>query len=399
MSIMIHKSILLEDGNLVFPDRIVKQGVLLIQGNRIASVGPRESLGDKLPPDTIRIDARGCWVCPALVEMHIHGCGGYSFHDPKTDYLKQIARFLSTMGVGIFLPTMVPDESYIRTLVGEMQRLELAGRIPGLYVEGPFISTGKKGGIPDKYIREISIDYLDHLRHIAQNHLKIMTFAPELSGAAELIRAMKPRGIIPAYGHSSAEIKDLPAGEPAEDLVITHLYNAMPGVSHKNPGLAHWALLNRDVYTELNGDGTHVHPAAIDLALRLRPSEKVILISDAVVAAGLDQDRTYRHGDKTAVLKGNGVYYEHDGTLIGSRMLVKDVIARITRVHALSVFSAVAMASMNPLRLLGIENKGSLAAGMDADVSVFDEDFGACRLQLFQGEVMHSRYDALTIRQ
>lgn len=396
---MIHKSILLEDGNLVFPDRIVKQGVLLIQGDKIASVGPRESLGDKLPADTIRVDARGCWICPALVEMHIHGCGGYSFHDPKTDYLEKIAQFLSTMGVGIFLPTMTPDESIIRTVVGEMQRLELGGRIPGLYVEGPFIATEKKGGILDKYIREISIDYFDRLCHIAQNHLKIMTFAPELSGAAELIRAMRSKGIIPAFGHSSAEIHDLPAGEMAGNLVITHLYNAMLGVSHKNPGLAHWALLNREVYTELNGDGTHVHPAAIDLALRLRPSEKVILISDAVVAAGLDEDRTYHHGDKTAVLKGNGVYYEHDGTLIGSRMLVKDVIARITREHAFPVFTAVAMASMNPLRLLGIENKGFLAAGMDADVSVFDEDFKACRLQLFQGEVKHSCYDELTLRQ
>ncbi len=224
---MIHKSILLEDGNLVFPDRVVKRGLLLIQGDKIAYVGPRESLEGVLPADTVHIDARGCWICPALVEMHIHGCGGYSFHDPKTDYLEQIARFLSTMGVGIFLPTMVPDESYIRALVGEMQRLELAGRIPGLYVEGPFISYGKKGGIHDKHIMEISIDYLNHLCHIARNHLKIMTFAPELSGAAELIRAMRLRGIIPAYGHSSAEIQDLPsadpAGEPAGDLMITRM--------------------------------------------------------------------------------------------------------------------------------------------------------------------------------
>ena len=403
---MTHKSILLEDGDLVFPDRIVKQGVLLIQGDKIASAGPRESLGDRLPADTKRVDARGCWVCPALVEMHIHGSGGYSFHDPKTGYLERIAQFLSTMGVGVFLPTMAPDESYIRAAVGEMQRLESAGRMPGLYVEGPFISPEKKGGILDKYIREISIDYLDHLCHIAQNHLKIMTFAPELSGAAELIRALRSRGIIPAFGHSSAEIHDLqalqesikPAGDMTGNLLITHLYNAMIGVSHKNPGLAHWALLSREVYTELNGDGTHVHPAAIDLALRLRPSEKVILISDAVVAAGLEEDRTYYHGEKAAVLRGNGVYYEDDGTLIGSRMLVKDVIARITGEHAVAVHTAVAMASMNPLRLLGIENKGLLAAGMDADVSVFDKDFKTCLLQLFQGKVMHSRYDELPLR-
>ena len=417
---MIHKSILLENGDLVFPDRIVKQGLLLIQRDKIAAVGPKESLGDKLPADTIRVDARGGWVCPALVEMHIHGSGGYSFHDPQTDYLQRIAQFLSTMGVGVFLPTMAPDESFIRSAVGEMQRFEpagrssglagrssgLAGRIPGLYVEGPFISPEKKGGILDKHIREISIDYLDRLCHIAQNHLRIMTFAPELSGAAELIRAMRSRGIIPAFGHSSAEIHDLvalqeslkPESDLTGNLLITHLYNAMSGVSHKNPGLAHWALLNDQVYTELNGDGTHVHPAAIDLAFRLRPSEKVILISDAVVAAGLDEDRAYYHGEKAAVLKGNGVYYEHDGTLIGSRMLVKDVIARITREHAFPVHSAVAMASMNPLRLLGIENKGLLAVGMDADVSVFDKDFRVCRLQLFQGEVMHSRYDELPQR-
>jgi N-acetylglucosamine-6-phosphate deacetylase len=398
---MTHKNILLENGDLILPDGITKGGVLFVQGGTIAFAGPREELKKALPPDTVRVDVDGSWICPALVEMHIHGSGGFSFHDPEKGYLERIARFLSTHGVGVFVPTMTPDESFIRAIVREVKAFEPSGRIPGLYVEGPFISREKRGGILERYIRDISLEYLDHLCRISENRLKIMTFAPEMDGALDLIRALRHRGIIPAFGHCSAEICHLQAleetGALMDDLVITHLFNAMLGVSHKNPGLAHWALLNTEVYTELNGDGTHAHPAAVDLALTLRPWEKVILISDAVVAAGLTEDGAYYHGAKSTVLKGNGVYYKEEGTLIGSRMLVKDVVARTVREHKVPLHCAVAMASLNPLRLLGIENKGELRPGMDADVSVFDRDFESCHLQLFEGKVMYSLYEKLRV--
>ena len=392
---MSKRGILIENGDLVLPDRVLNRGAVYIEDGKIVSVGSGKDQKSRLPPDAVGVDAADHWVCPALIEMHIHGCGGYSFHDPREGHLAEIARFLSARGVGLFLPTMVPDETYMQAVVKEMETLRAPERMAGLYLEGPFISKEKKGGILESYIRPFSPEFLNHLLDIAQGHLRIMTLAPELSGSADLIKTLRSRDIIPAFGHSSAVLSDLEI--PAENLLVTHLYNAMLGVSHKNPGLAHWALLNDEVYTELNGDGTHVHPAAIDLTLRLRPAEKIILISDAVVAAGLEGEGPYYHGNKATVLKGGGVYYEDDGTLVGSRLLVKDVIWRMVKHHAIPVYQAVAMATRNPANLLGLENKGALEVGKDADVSLFNKNFSKCRLQLFQGQVMHSDFDVLPI--
>ena len=387
---MNQNAVLIENGDLVLPDRVLSRGSLLIKDGKIDSLGSGEDLQSGLTPDTVRIDADGCWVCPAFVEMHIHGCGGYSFHDPEEGYLQEIARFLAARGVGLFLPTMAPDENYVQAVVDELERLQQPERVPGLYLEGPFISKEKKGGIPGSLIQPWSAEYLDRLWEIARGRLRIMSLAPEVDGAEDLIRALQSRNVIPALGHSSAMLGDLE--KLTGTFLITHLFNGMSGVSHKEPGLAHWALLNDQVYTELNGDGTHVHQAAVDLTLKTRPHEKVILISDAVAAAGIEHGGSYNHGNKATVTKGSGVYYKDDGTLVGSRMLIKDVVGNVLKHHALPVHRAVAMATLNPAKLLGYKNKGELAVGMDADVSLFDKAFSVCRLQLFRGKIMHSDY-------
>jgi N-acetylglucosamine-6-phosphate deacetylase len=392
--------ILIENGNLVLPDRVIPKGVILVNGTKIAFCGSREEF-EKVwkraraeRDDIRRLDAAGSWVCPALVEMHIHGSGGISFHDPVQGYLDSIGRFLAARGVGIFLPTMVPNPSYIEVAVRAIAEFGRPSRIPGIYVEGPFVSWEKKGGIPEEYIREISLDYFEELYRRAEGRLKVMTFAPELEGSLSLLERIRERGVIPALGHTCVSMKRLEEIRDTEDLLITHLFNTMSGVSHKDPGLAHWALLDGRVYTELNGDGTHVHPAAIDLALRLRPHERIVLISDAVVSAGLEetgagQEGEYYHGERRAVRRGNGVYYE-SGTLIGSGLLIKDVVARMIRENGVPVYRAVEMASRNPLRLLDFNDKGALAADMDADISVFDQSFDACSLQIFEGQILHN---------
>jgi N-acetylglucosamine-6-phosphate deacetylase len=175
----------------------------------------------------------------------------------------------------------------------------------------------------------------------------------------------------------------------------------MSGISHKEPGLAQWALLNKEVFTELNCDGTHVHDAAVRLALRARPWERIVVISDAVAPAGLPpQDASGGHGGGTTgpahtlygrplVQRGNGLYYEDTGVLVGSRCLVPDCIARLIRELDVPVASAVAMATLNPARLLGFPRKGALLQGYDADVALFSRDFRRCSFLSWEGRAIH----------
>ena len=391
------RDFLLKNGDLVLPDGILHGGTIAISGNRIVSIGPADDLKQAPEAGSLEVDVRGYWVCPALVELHIHGCGGFSFHNPRDDYLSEIARFLSRKGVGVFLPTVVPQESVLQRLACDIDSLHLGSRVPGIYVEGPFIAGERRGGIPADLIRSVSPDYLEHLCRITGSRIRMVTLAPEMEGAQGLIERVRSRGIIPALGHSSARAEDMADLSGVEPLNVTHLYNAMSGVSHREPGLAQWALLNGSVFTELNGDGVHVHPMALELAFRLRPLERIILISDAVVTAGLEADteEDHYHGSELAVSRGNGVYYRQSGVLIGSRLLVKDGVSRVVREQGIPVHSAVAMASRVPLKLLGMEGKGALVPGMDADISVFDKGFATCLAQIYEGRVLYSRLRGL----
>jgi N-acetylglucosamine-6-phosphate deacetylase len=265
-------------------------------------------------------------------------------------------------------------------------------------MEGPFISRKKRGGILPENIRDFSMETFRKVESESGGLLRMMTLAPDAKGMAGeftgVLEEMKRNGIIPAFGHSNAGFDDLkdiriPAEQP---LNITHLFNGMSGVSHKEPGLALWALLKENCYVELNADGTHVHPWAVDLALKAKAHEKVILISDAVPASSMRGEE--RSGAATLRgrplrVSGNGVFDAESGVLVGSNLLVKDMVKRMAEIHNLPVWEAVNMASRNPLRLLGMNDRGTLRKGNSADISVFDRSFNRCLLQIFGGSLTH----------
>ncbi len=221
---------------------------------------------------------------------------------------------------------------------------------------------------------------------LCRGHMKMLTFAPELPNARALLDPLRASGIIPFLGHSGAAFTDLAGYESISPLGVTHLWNGMSGVSHKEPGLALWALLDRHAFTEINCDGTHVDDAAVQLVLRTRPGEKLIVISDAIAPAGLAPGGapSFLYG-RRLVEKGSGLYDEDSGTLVGSRSLVPDCLVRL--VHDLNVplASAVSMATLNPARLLGYPCKGALLPGYDADVAILSRDFAHCSFMSWEG--------------
>jgi N-acetylglucosamine-6-phosphate deacetylase len=382
---------LIEGGDVVLPDRLIRKGAVLISGGKIHAVGPTDRVAADLPVGCRRIKANGQLICPSLWEVHIHGCGGVSTEGMTADSLAHMGAFLAARGVGAFLPTTVADEQILTAVAaaldGAAEVPELQGRPLGLYVEGPFVAPARKGGIPEGLLRKPSIKYLHSLVETARQRIKVMTFAPELPGASELFNAIASLGILPSLGHSDARFEDLAIYENVTPLGITHLFNGMSGISHKEPGLAQWALLNKTVYTELNCDGAHVHDAAVQLALRTRPWQRMVLISDAFTPAGLEDGATEDltvYG-KPVVARGEGVYYAGSGVLVGSRRLVNQGLARLVSRFSIPLPWAVAMASLNAARHLGYLEKGALLPGYDADVAIVGRDFSSCSFLAWEG--------------
>ena len=381
-------SFLISGCEVVLPDRTIRHGAVLTEGNAILFAGSEDRLPRKLPDNCRRIPAPGMRACPALWEMHIHGCGGVSTESMTTPSLGRMAQFLAERGVGAFLPTIVSDESHIGALGAALQGADpqLRDRIPGIHVEGPFVSAARRGAIPENLIREPSIDYLERMRGLSKETIRILTIAPELKGARAVIDRLLASGILPSFGHSDASYDSLRSYEGVSPLSVTHLFNGMSGVSHKEPGLAQWALLNKDVFTELNCDGTHVHDAAVRLVLQARPWERIVAISDAVAPAGLPRGQgpgtLY---DRPLAARGAGLYYADTGVLVGSRLLIPEGLARLVREFRVPVANAVAMATLNPARLLGFSRKGALLPGYDADVALFSQDFTRCAFLCWEG--------------
>jgi len=392
---------------VVLPDRVVMAGVVVVVSGKIEYAGPPEHLPEKYKSSARRIAAPSALVVPALWEPHLHGCGGFTTEAMTPEAIVGMGGFLAQRGVGAFLPTTVPVEDYLRGLGRSLSsadaRRALEGRVPGVHVEGPFVAQSKRGGIPEELVQPISPERLQRLLAVTENHIRVLTFAPELTGAEWLHGRLRELGILPSLGHSDAKYSDLSPYEETNPLGVTHLFNGMSGVSHKEPGLAHWALLNRWVSTELICDGVHVQDAALQLAIRARPAERVVIVSDAIgpaaltegggagsPASGPGQTPPTLYG-KPLEPKGAGFYYADSGTLVGSNLLVKDGLARLIGTGMVSIPRAVAMATLNPARLFGYTRKGALLPGYDGDVAVFSRDFRHCDLLTWQGRVIHER--------
>lgn len=375
---------------------MIRSGALLVAEGRILASGAAEQVRASAPAGCRRLSVEGQLVCPSLWETHVHGCGGEGTDRASPEAITRMADFLARQGVGAFLPTVIADDAMLAALGGAVETVRKAPgmetRIPGIYVEGPFVAPARRGGIPERCTSPVSADRLEKVLAAARRQVRMMTIAPELDGAFDLLGRLGAAGVLPALGHSDAAWGALPRFAGTVPLGVTHLYNCMSGVSHKQPGLAQWALLNREVFTELNLDHIHVHHSAIALALRMRPWERILLISDAIAPAGLAAGDAAGAGltlyGEPIEAKGDGVHYRTNGVLVGSRRLVREGIARLVSEFKVPVPAAVTMASLNPARYLGFPRKGALLPGYDADIAVFTKGFASCTLLAWEGKVV-----------
>jgi len=363
---------IISNGKIIQTDQVLYDKHLVVENVKIVAITDSCEEYENYPI----IDAKNCYVSPGLVESHIHGCGEYGFDIECENVIEKTAEFLSQYGANTFIPTIQCNETTLKMLTDELDsNRALQKRVPGIYIEGPFISTIKKGGIRDKHIKETDVDYLKKIIELSKGYIKLMTIAPELEGIEIIFTMLKENNIIPCFGHSNAELKDIPSLQSDDTINMTHLYNGMSPISHKMSGLSMLPFINSNIFFELNADCIHLSKEIIELSYQHLNHDRLLLITDAVISAGLKKGE-YTYYDKEVISGTNGVRYKDNDVLIGSNCLILDVIKNLITITDAPIYEAIKFATYNPVRLLGAEyNKGSIVLGKDADIILFDDDF------------------------
>jgi len=361
-------------GALVLDDRVVR-GRIIIEHGWIAAVELDEDDDPDAPAAGDAQDGRP-YLAPGYVDVHVHGWGG---HDAMGDLaaLDGMARALLRRGVTSFLPTAVSAPlpalvAFADRVRAWMPEAPADGSQPlGVNLEGPFLAPERRGA-HDAAVLVAPADVPREALTPLMQDLRLITIAPELPGALDLIAWFAGRGVAVSLGHSAATMAEAAAGYAAGARSTTHLFNAMSGVDHRAPGVAAAALLDDAAWVELIADGVHVHPSLWALITRLKPADRLLLVSDAIALAGMGDGQGWIGGLPVEVAGGR-VTLAGTTTLAGS-MLSLDVAVRNTVQAGIPLPAAVAAASRNPLALLGITDRGRIAVGQRADLVELDPD-------------------------
>jgi N-acetylglucosamine-6-phosphate deacetylase len=374
---------------VVTPEGVLSPGWIRLTGNLIDAIGAGHAtdLGGLLVTD---LD--GHWVLPGFVDMHVHGGGGTSFTEGPAGDARRAAEFHRGHGSTTIVASLVTAPlADLEARAAMLAGLAGEGVIGGIHLEGPFLSAARCGAQNPQHMAAPDVAAFERLHAAAAGHLRVITIAPELPGAVGLIKAAARAGVIAAVGHTDATADITSAAVDAGATHATHLFNGMRPLHHREPGPV-GALLDRDEVTcEVIVDRVHLHDTVVRLAARAAGPGRLVLITDAMAAAGMP-DGSYRLGSMrvdmaggVARLAGDGEPGAPAGPIAGSTATMADVV-RYAVAAGLPVTAVAAAASTTPARVLGLgERTGALRAGLDADLVVCDEEFGL-RAVMRQGE-------------
>jgi N-acetylglucosamine-6-phosphate deacetylase len=359
---------------LIKSDSVVEYPLVRIEDGRIRQIESLNAADHERENATYNF--REATLVPAFVDIHIHGCAGHDVMEADPQALNAIGSYLSSRGVGAYFPTTVtsPKDETLRSLAGlatEIRRraktIEYGATPLGIHLEGPFLSHLKRGVHTDALLEAPAISLFDRFWQAAEGQIRLMTIAPELPGATELIAHATALGVRCSMGHSDAKVCEAEAGFVAGARSATHTFNAMRAIDHREPGLAAYVLDKQSLFAEIICDGIHVDPLMVRLFLKAKDRDRVILVTDGMSATGMP-DGTYMLGDMTVeVHEGRCT---SGGTLAGSVLTLDRGVQNLIEFTGASLRTAVAAASHNPARLMGIdESWGSLEEGRVANIT------------------------------
>ncbi|GAA5010697.1 N-acetylglucosamine-6-phosphate deacetylase [Streptomyces hyderabadensis] len=357
----------LAGARVVLPTGTVDDGRVIVDGTRIA---------DTASPEAETVDLTGHWVVPGFVDIHNHGGGGASFTSGTPEEILQGVETHRRHGTTTTVASAVTGElDFLARRAGVLAELAQQGDIAGIHFEGPFISPCRKGAHDEQLLRAPDPAEVRKLVDAAHGHAKMMTLATELPGGLDSVRLLVEHGVIAAVGHTDASYEQTVQAIDAGATVATHLFNAMPPVGHRAPGPITALLEDERITVELINDGTHLHPAALQLAFHHAGAARVAFITDAMDAAGFGDGR-YLLGPLEVEVADGVARLVEGGSIAGSTLTLDRAFKRAVTVDRLPVGDVVAAISANPARLLGLDDRiGSLEPGKDADLVVLDDAF------------------------
>ncbi|WP_128984995.1 N-acetylglucosamine-6-phosphate deacetylase [Streptomyces roseicoloratus] len=360
-------STVLAGARVVLPTGIVENGRVIVENGRIAGAAHQ---------DAATLDLSGHWLVPGFVDLHNHGGGGASFTSGTVDDVLTGVRTHRQHGTTTVVASFVTGEmDFLTQRAGLLSELAEQGDIAGIHFEGPFISPCRKGAHDETLLRDPEPAEVRKLIDAARGQARMVTLATELPGGLDSVRLLAEHGVIAAVGHTDATYEQTRDAIDAGATVATHLFNAMPALGHRAPGPIAALLEDERVTVELINDGTHLHPAALELAFHHAGAERVAFITDAMDAAGFGDGR-YMLGPLEVEVKDSVARLVEGGSIAGSTLTLDRAFRRAVTVDRLPVESAVQALSANPAKLLGVYDRvGSLEPGKDADLVVLDEDF------------------------
>ena len=355
------------NGTILLPDTMVAGCALLYENNVILGVVHKEDV----PTDATIIDACGGYVMPGLIDLHIHGYGGCDVCDGDTDALRRMDAMMLRNGVtGWLATTMTADEETLRGAFSACRSVMAEGghALLGVHAEGPYINPAKTGAQNPDYAAAPHPDFIKTYADV----IRLLTLAPETDTDFAAIRELKAdTDVVLAMGHTDADYDTALAAVDAGITHATHLFNAMSALHHRQPG-AVGAVLTADVSCELIADNHHVHPALYNLVWRQKTWD-LCLVTDCLSAAGTP-DGCGTLGGQPITVK-DGLCYLADGTLAGSTLRLWEAVRNLYTHSSIPLWECVNCATFNPATVLGLEGKGSLEAGNDADILITDREF------------------------
>lgn len=323
-------------------------------------------------------------ILPGLIDIHNHGAVGYDVMDSSYQSLNEISKYKLKNGVTSFLAGTITSplnkmKDAIINIEKSMRKGLEGAKLLGSYIEGPYITEKYKGAHPKDCIRELDIKEINELIDLSKNTIKIITIAPEKTGSENIIKELVEKGIIISLGHSDATYdQTIKAIENGGNLAV-HTYNGMRGLHHREPGML-GAILNSDtIDSELICDGVHVSFPAIQILLRCKDTDNIILITDGMMACGLE-DGNYKIGELDVKVE-NSIARIKSGALAGSTLKLIDAVKNMTEKADIPFEKALKMATINPAKKLGIDKKiGSLKIGKKADIIAIDDDYSVIKV-------------------
>jgi N-acetylglucosamine-6-phosphate deacetylase len=383
----------LRDARLIDATRDIPRGAITIDGATIHAVACPEYSDDQ--QDSI-IDATGMILMPGFIDVHTHGGGGYNLQTTDAGDIRAFARWVPETGVTSFLIVVVgvPDstpEYQLRTAIEVLDDQGEGAEPLGIHLEGPYISLAKRGAHLPSWLRVPDESETEQLLALTDGHLRLLTLAPELSGASMMIRRLVNAGVTVSMGHTNATYEQSLEAIKLGVTHVTHCFNAMRPLLHRAPGPLAAIAQVEQVRGELIADGVHVHPAAMNALVKMLGPERIIVITDALAGAGVPETTFDFAGQPAKVIRGAARL--SDGTITGSVLTMDQALRNVLQMTEVSLQQAVGMLTLNPALAAQVsDRKGRLQAGYDADVLIFDQSL-ALQATICRGAVAFATGD------